>query len=93
MFSDGAGFFIKTACNLTRDNRVQVLQYREHADAEGMKFESTEPTYFETKKEFLEWLLESLRIHFDDIPYVTITPIKEKEIKKHERDTIDTMYG
>ncbi|MCK5562264.1 MAG: hypothetical protein KAJ51_16815 [Thermoplasmata archaeon] len=92
-FSDGAGFFIKTAVNLTSDNRVQVTQYREHADPEGMKFVCTEPNYFEDKNAFLDWLLEMLKKNFDEIPYITIKPLKGPEIKKQERETVDTMYG
>jgi hypothetical protein len=91
-FSDGSGFYIKTACNLTSDNRVQVMQYREHINHEGTKFSCTEPIYFETKSEFLEWLVEMLKKNFDEIPYITIKPIESSEIKKHERETTDTMY-
>ncbi len=91
-FSDGSGFYIKTACNLTSDNRVQVMQYREHINHEGTKFSCTDPIYFESKSEFLEWLAEMLKKNFDDIPYITIKPIKSSEIKKHERETTDAMY-
>lgn len=92
VLSDGHGFFIKTTCNLTSDDRVQVVQYREHSSAEGMKFACTEPVYFENKSEFLEWIMETLKHNFDKIPYITITPIDSSEIKKHEREARDTMY-
>lgn len=93
MLSDGHGFFIKTTCGMTSDDRVQVTQYREHSDPEGMKFVCTEPTYFENKNEFLDWLVEMLKKNFDEIPYITIKPIDSLEIKKQERETIDAMYG
>jgi hypothetical protein len=92
VFSDGHEFLIKTTCNLTSDDRVQVLQYREHTDPEGSKFLCTDPTYFEDKNAFIDWLLEMLKKNFEDIPYITISPLKGDEIKKHERETIDTMY-
>jgi hypothetical protein len=92
IFSDGHGFYIKTTCNLTSDDRVQVIQYREHIDPEGSKFACTEPTYFENKEVFLKWLFEMLKKNFDDIPYITITPIEVSKIKKHEREATDTMY-
>lgn len=93
LFSDGHGFFIRTTCNLTSDDRVQVTQYREHEDAEGTKFLCTEPNYFEDKKAFLDWLLEMLRNNFDEIPFITITPVKASEVKKYEREATDAMYG
>ena len=90
--SDGHGFFIKTTCNLTSDDRVQVLQYREHQEPEGTKFQCTDPIYFENKKEFLEWLAELLKNNFDKIPYITITPLDISKMKEHERETTDAMY-
>ncbi len=92
VFSDGHGFYIKTTCNLTSDDRVQVTQYREHIDHDGTKFVCGEPAYFENKDTFLEWLLEMLKGNFDEIPYITITPIETSKIKKHEREATDAMY-
>jgi len=92
VLSDGHGFYIKTVCNLTSDDQVQVMQYREHIDPEGSKFACTEPTYFENKNAFLEWLLEMLKKNFDEIPYITISPIEISKIKKHEREATDSMY-
>ncbi|MCK5559149.1 MAG: hypothetical protein KAJ51_01090 [Thermoplasmata archaeon] len=92
ILSDNKGFLIKTTCNLTSDNQIQVIQYREHVAAEGMKFACTEPIYFENKTAFLDWLVELLKKNFDEIPYITISPIDEITIKKHEREAQDTMY-
>lgn len=92
ILSDGAEFFIKTTCNLTSDERIQIQQYREREDLEGRKFECSEPSYFESKDEFLDWLLISIKNNFDKIPFITIKPLKTEEIKKHERETTDTMY-
>jgi len=92
VLSDGHGFYIKTVCNLTSDDQVQVMQYREHIDPEGSKFACTEPIYFENKQAFLEWLIEVLKKNFDEIPYITITPIEISKIKKHEREATDSMY-
>jgi hypothetical protein len=92
ILSDGHGFYIKTVCNLTPDERVHVQQYREHIDPEGTKFACTEPTFFENKTEFLDWLIEMVKKNFDEIPYITITPLEMAKIKKHERDATDTMY-
>ncbi len=92
LLSDGHGLIIKTSCSLTSDNRVQVIQYRESPDPEGSKFMCTEPNYFENKVEFLEWLSNLITNHFDEIPYITISPLVESEIKKHERESIDAMY-
>ena len=92
IFSDGAEFFIKTTCNLTSDDRIQVQQYREHEDPEGRKFECSEPSYFDSRDDFLDWLMDSIKNNFDKIPFITIKPLKTEEIKKHERETTDTMY-
>lgn len=92
ILSDGSEFYIKTTCNLTSDNRVQVIQYRESPDSEGMKFLCTEPNYFESKTEFLEWLSQLIIGNFDEIPYITISPLKESDLKKHERETTEAMY-
>jgi hypothetical protein len=90
--SDGGGFYIKTTCNLTDDGRVQVIQFRETPDPEGVKFTCTEPTYFENKGEFFEWISHLIIHNFDEIPYIKIVPLKDDEIKKKERETTDTMY-
>ncbi|WP_455393003.1 hypothetical protein [[Eubacterium] cellulosolvens] len=92
VLSDGSGFYIRTICNLTSDARVQVSQYREHVEPDGTKFACTEPIYFENKSAFLEWLVEMLKKNFDEIPYITISPVDVKNIKKHEREATDTMY-
>jgi hypothetical protein len=92
ILSDNKGFLIKTTCSLTSDDQIQVIQYREHVAAEGMKFACTEPIYFENKTAFLDWLVELLKKNFDEIPYITISPIDVIAIKKHERDAQDTMY-
>jgi hypothetical protein len=92
ILSDGHGLYIKTICNLTTDNRVQVTQYRESPDPDGVKFLCTEPNYFENKGEFLDWLSQILINNFDEIPYITIAPLKESELKKHEKETTDAMY-
>ena len=92
IFSDGHGFYIKTCCNLTSDQRIQVVQYREHADPEGMKFACSDPLYFETKQAFLDWLVEIILKNFDDIPYITISPVELSKIKQHEREAKETMY-
>jgi len=92
VLSDGEGFIIKTTCNLTSDDQIQVIQYREHVAPEGNKFACTEPIYFENKTMFLEWLMEMLKKNFEDIPFITISPINTIEIKKHEREAQDTMY-
>jgi hypothetical protein len=90
--SDGKGLYIKTTCNLTSDQRVQVIQYRESPDPEGTKFACTEPSYFESKDEFLEWISQLIRHNFDDLPFIKIVPLKEEELIKKERETTDTMY-
>jgi hypothetical protein len=92
VFSDGSGFYIKTSCSITTKGRIQVVQYREHIDPEGTKFACSEPEYFENKDEFLEWLVTSVKDNFDQIPYITISPLDTKKIKKKERDATDTMY-
>jgi hypothetical protein len=90
--SDGHGFYIKTTCNLTSDDQVQVMQYRESPDPDGTKFSCTDPVLFQNKTEFLEWLSQLIINNFDEIPYIKIIPIKEEEIKRKERETTDTMY-
>ncbi len=90
--SDGHGFYIKTTCNLTSDERVQVIQYRESPDPEGAKFSCSDPVYFETRAEFLEWLSQLIIHNFDKIPYIKIVPLKEEDIKRKERETTETMY-
>ncbi len=90
--SDGHGFYIKTTCSLTKDERVLVQQYREYNEPDGIKFQCTDPIYFENKAEFLEWLIELLKNNFEKIPFITIAPIKDEDIKKHERETTDAMY-
>lgn len=92
VLSDGEGFIIKTTCNLTSDDQIQVIQYREHVAPEGNQFACTEPIYFENKTMFLEWLMEMLKKNFEDIPFITISPIDTIEIRKHEREAQDTMY-
>lgn len=90
--SDGHGFYIKTTCNLTDDDQVQVVQYRESPDPDGTKFSCTDPVFFQNKLEFLEWLSQLIIKNFDEIPYIKIVPIKEEEIKRKERESTDTMY-
>jgi hypothetical protein len=90
--SDGKGLYIKTTCNLTSDHRVQVVQYRESPDPEGTKFACTEPSYFESKGEFLEWLSQLILHNFDELPFIKIIPIQKEEIIRKERETTDTMY-
>lgn len=92
ILSDGHGFYIKTVCNLTPELRVHVQQYREHIDPEGTKFACTEPTIFENKTEFLEWLIQMVKNNFDEIPYITIAPLEMAKIEKHEREATDSMY-
>jgi hypothetical protein len=92
LLADGHGLLIKTTCSVTTDKRIQVIQYRESPDPEGTRFMCTEPNYFENKLEFLEWLSNLIKNHFDEIPYITISPLEETEIKKHERESTDIMY-
>jgi hypothetical protein len=90
--SDGKGLYIKTTCNLTSDQRVQVIQYRESPDPEGTKFACSEPSYFESKEEFLEWLSQLILHNFDELPFIKIAPLQKEEMIRKERETTDTMY-